>query len=359
MLIADYLAHGAPIGPQNLEQCLRVANVSDEVDCCMLLPTKKKINFSFDLYPPVKRIRKPAHLVDASYIEKYKRAYELIRALPSNDPRSLLKQGDTHCSMCTGAYLQPGTDAILHIHYSWLFFPWHRWFIYFHERILAKLLGDPTFALPFWNWDNQFDGNSMPAYFDDQNSSLYDPNRDANHAPPALIQLNGDFNTTNNREIIRENLNQMYQDVVAPSTASSFMGGIFRLGYSFSSIDEQSEEIGGVFDNEVHGNVHAWVGNPLLPRRIDMGSFDRAGRDPIFYAHHANVDRLWDVWRFSLPSGPRPLFSDPDFLNASFIFYDEDQNLVKVTVRDCLDNSRLGIFYPSVPADGLWMHHTP
>jgi polyphenol oxidase len=42
----------------------------------------------------------------------------------------------------------------LEIHFGWLFFAWHRFF-YFHEHILAKLLDDDTFALPFWNWDNQ------------------------------------------------------------------------------------------------------------------------------------------------------------------------------------------------------------
>ena len=27
-----------------------------------------------------------------------------------------------------------------------------RFYLYFHERILGKLIGDDTFALPFWNW---------------------------------------------------------------------------------------------------------------------------------------------------------------------------------------------------------------
>ncbi|MFS7947023.1 putative catechol oxidase [Helianthus anomalus] len=40
-------------------------------------------------------------------------------------------------------------DIEIQIHNSWLFFPFHRWYLYFYERILGKLINDPTFALPF------------------------------------------------------------------------------------------------------------------------------------------------------------------------------------------------------------------
>ena len=51
-----------------------------------------------------------------------------------------------------------------------------------------------------------------------------------------------------------------------------------------------------------------------------MGTFTSAARDPVFYAHHSNVDRLWDVWRFHLPDGERHDFNETDFLDAEFVF---------------------------------------
>lgn len=46
--------------------------------------------------------------------------------------------------------------------------------------------------------------------------------------------------------------------------------------------------------NGVHGSVHVRTGG-------DMGSVPTASYDPIFYLHHANVDRLWAQWQASHP----------------------------------------------------------
>src|SRR5438445_11165469 len=34
------------------------------------------------------------------------------------------------------------------------FFPWHRGYLYFFERILRKMANDPEFVLPYWKWDD-------------------------------------------------------------------------------------------------------------------------------------------------------------------------------------------------------------
>jgi tyrosinase len=39
-----------------------------------------------------------------------------------------------------------------------------------------------------------------------------------------------------------------------------------------------------------HDNVHMWVGG-------HMGQIPYAAFDPIFWAHHTMVDRLWRVWQ--------------------------------------------------------------
>jgi hypothetical protein len=32
------------------------------------------------------------------------------------------------------------------------------------------------------------------------------------------------------------------------------------------------------------------------PNIKDMGIYYASGRDPIFYAHHTNIDRQWEAW---------------------------------------------------------------
>ena len=74
--------------------------------CCPPNLNATPVSFQF---PPVKgplRIRQPAHMVDQAYIDKYNKAYTLMRNLPDSDPRSLLQQQKVHCAYCNGAYYQ-------------------------------------------------------------------------------------------------------------------------------------------------------------------------------------------------------------------------------------------------------------
>ncbi|MCO5602171.1 hypothetical protein L7F22_056299 [Adiantum nelumboides] len=121
------------------------------------------------------------------------------------------------------------------------------------------------------------------------------------------------------------------------------------MGMDLTSSMVINAPLGGRLENGVHNDVHFWNGNPDLPLFQDMGTFTTVAKDPIFYGHHSNVDRLWDKWKSGLPGGRRVDHDDADFLNAEFYFYDETASLVKVTVRDALDNSKLGVSYPTVP----------
>jgi polyphenol oxidase len=93
-----------------------------------------------------------------------------------------------------------------------------------------------------------------------------------------------------------------------------------------------------------------------------MGTYYSAARDPIFYLlHHANSE-VWlelDLDDDDDP-GNRPRhadFTDPDWLDSSFLFYDEDARLVRVTVRDMLDMGRLRYTYGEV--DMPWLKARP
>ncbi|KAH6800080.1 hypothetical protein C2S52_000544 [Perilla frutescens var. hirtella] len=347
----------APISAPDITECLpaEVPEGTPPTDCCP--PTTAEIiDFQFPSETEL-RVRPAAHLVDADYVAKFNRAVELMRALPDDDPRSFSQQADVHCAYCSHGYDQRGFPNLeLQIHSSWLFFPFHRYYLYFFERILGKLIDDPTFAFPFWNWDSPA-GMQMPSIYTYPNSSLYDPLRDQAHLPPTIIDLNfngadsdSDSNTPDDQRI-QTNLNIMYRQMVSNAkTPLLFFGSPYRRG------DPPNPGAGSV-ENVPHGPVHVWTGDPTQPNREDMGTFYSAGRDPIFFAHHANIDRMWNVWKTL--GGRRRDLTDPDYLNASFVFYDENARLVRVKVRDCLDHTKLGYTYQDVEIPWLNSRPTP
>ncbi|GER36493.1 polyphenol oxidase [Striga asiatica] len=275
-----------------------------------------------------------------------------MRALPDSDPRSFRQQANVHCAYCDGAYDQTNLpDLELQVHNSWLFFPWHRWYIYFFERILGKLIDDSNFAIPYWNWDSPA-GMSIPLMYTDPTSALYDPLRDPTHQPPTTVNLN--FSSPGETavspdQLIRRNLTVMYRQMVSNAkTPRLFFGSPYRRG-------DEPNPGGGSIENSPHGPVHGWTGDSSQPNFENMGNFYSAARDPIFYGHHANIDRMWTIWKTL--GGRRKDISDPDYLNASFVFYDENAQMVRVRVRDCLDEAQLGYAYQDV--DVPWLNTKP
>uniref|UniRef100_A0A6N2NH22 Tyrosinase copper-binding domain-containing protein n=1 Tax=Salix viminalis TaxID=40686 RepID=A0A6N2NH22_SALVM len=338
--LSDPFAHAKPIQPPDISDCSVINEPDPEnpTNCCPPL-TRKIIDFKLPSRNDPLRIRRPAHLVDDDYIAKYNRAIALMKQLPEDDPRNFTQQANVHCAYCDGGYHQVGMpDLNYQVHFSWLFFPWHRYYLYFYERILGKLIDDPTFALPFWNWDSP-QGMQIPAFFADPTSAVYDPLRDKNHQPPKIIDL--DFPDPVQ---VASNLNVMYRQMVTAKYPTLFMGRPYRAG-------DEPEPGAGSLEDVPHTTVHIWTGDADQANRENMGVFYAAARDPIFFAHHGNIDRLWEVWK-KLPGGKRQNFTDPDWLDAAFLFYDENANLVRVKIRDCLDTTKLRYGFQDVASPG-------
>ncbi|KAF9590617.1 hypothetical protein IFM89_035935 [Coptis chinensis] len=348
----DRLATGAPIMPPDLSKCgpADLPAGSQPTNCCP--PTGLNIiDFKLPSSSTPMRVRPAAHLVDDAYIAKYSKAIALMKALPDDDPRSFKQQANIHCAYCDGAYDQIGfPDLEIQVHNSWLFFPFHRYYLYFHEKILGSLIGDPTFTLPFWNWDAP-GGMRMPTFYADRNSPLYNTLRDAKHQPPTMVDLDYDLTDPKISEQAQININLsiMYRQVVSNGkTAQLFLGSPYRAG-------DEPDPGQGSLENVPHGPVHLWCGDRTQPNQEDMGNFYSAGRDPIFFAHHSNVDRMWSIWKRL--GGKRNDFTDPDWLNAGFLFYDENKQLVRVKVRDCLDSKNLRYTYQDVEIP--WLNYKP
>ncbi|XWS62777.1 hypothetical protein CRYUN_Cryun06bG0039900 [Craigia yunnanensis] len=308
------------------------------------------VDFQFpDPQSPL-RVRRPAHLVDDNYIAKYNKALSIMKSLPYDDPRSFVRQANLHCLFCTGAYDQQNSNAPISIHRTWLFFPWHRMMIYFHERIICSLIGDDTFALPYWAWDIP-EGMVIPNMYSNMSLSFFHTQRDFSHFPPHVADLN--YVSENNlspQEQLDTNLAFMYNQMISGARKTElFMGCTYKAG------EEGYCNGPGTIELAPHNTLHTWVGSSLNPGREDMGKFYSAARDPIFYAHHSNIDRLWEVWR-KIHKHQLDI-KDPDWLDSFFFFYDENLRLVKVKVRDVLDITKLGYSYEEV--DHPWLNKRP
>jgi tyrosinase len=59
-------------------------------------------------------------------------------------------------------------------------------------------------------------------------------------------------------------------------------------------------------ESEIHNLVHGWVSG-------DMGVIGTAAFDPIFWSHHAMIDRIWWLWQVRNGNGN----ISPDLLDAS------------------------------------------
>ncbi|XVE49036.1 hypothetical protein DITRI_Ditri01bG0049700 [Diplodiscus trichospermus] len=307
------------------------------------------VDFKFPDPQSSVRVRRPAHLLDESYIAKYNKALSIMKSLPYDDPRSFARQANLHCLFCTGAYEQQNSDTALSIHRTWLFFPWHRMMIYFHERIIGSLIGDDTFAFPVWTWDIP-EGMMMPDFYVNRSLAFFHTQRDFSHFPPQLADLDyfADVNISR-AEQLDENLAFMYNQMVSGARKTElFMGCTYKANDGYCNGP-------GTVESAPHNTLHTWVGSNLNPGREDMGKFYSAARDPIFYAHHANIDRLWEVWR-DIHKHELDI-KDPDWLNSFFYFYDENLKLVKTKVRDVLDISKLGYSYEEV--DRPWLNKRP
>ena len=269
---------------------------------------KTPIKWTPDSNPILPRLA-ASTLGDAD-VTKLRSAYAALRNLTTtqpDDPRGWLQQGDKHCWNCGGGLDQQAGEEI---HGSWLFLPWHRAFLYFHERILGSLINDKSLRLAYWDWDNSAHRGVPPAWLTPNNTAnpLFDANRSAvagNQLPNSLVGP------------------QIINPIVGAPTFAQFGG---------------SASGAGSLENGPHGGVHIWCGNTALNSgTADMGLLDTAAQDPLFWAHHANIDRLWTVWLAAAGTHKNPTSST--WLKHKFTFWDEQKRWVSITVADVINLS--------------------
>jgi tyrosinase len=205
----------------------------------------------------------------------YAKAIKAMQALPTTNPLSWAYQAAIHGTTLSGSHPAWRTCQ----HGTPYFWSWHRMYLYWFERIIRKMSGDPNFALPYWNYESASE-RQLPAPFRDPASPLYTVNRGAGWNSGAA---------------------SLSSSAVATS-------GFMPLIPYFSA---QS-----ACEGTPHGSVHVSIGGW-------MGSVPTAAQDPIFYLHHSNIDRWWNLWLKQGGGRTDPL-TDTAWKTTKFLFFDEN-----------------------------------
>jgi len=233
-------------------------------------------------------VRRNASTMAASdpILRGYRIAIKAMRALPNSNPCSWFYQAAIH-----------GTTDPANLP-SWntchtdptFFWAWHRMYLYWFERIVRKQSGMYDWAVPYWDWTNAAE-RSLPAPFRDSASLLYDGSR------------NGPINAG---------------DPLSAGLATSVNNAMLLLDY-FST---QSSI------NGPHGSVHTTIGG-------NMFAVESAAQDPIFWAHHAQVDRIWNLW-LAQGGGRSSPVGNSTWRNTTYTFFDECCQPVRMKGCDVL-----------------------
>jgi polyphenol oxidase len=284
---------------------------------------------------PQPRHRRCLHAVasDPAALAQLTKAYAAMKNLQStpDNPLNWCNQANLHymhCSDASGNYLM--------IHYGWYFLPWHRAYLYFYESILGQLISDNTFALPYWDWTNY---PYVPSPLFDPNSVLNDTNRDIDASSIVTPQTDPEV-----YNVIRQPFIDYLKGL--PTFTPAFAGGASFGGYPD---DVQADgRYQGHLEAYPHNAIHGWVGG----NDGDMGSFDTAARDILFFAHHANIDRLWDVWRGTNATPAHTNPANPEWANQWFNFWAPDGTPVSNKVSDTVDLTRMNVVYDDCQPQG-------
>lgn len=205
-----------------------------------------------------------------------------------------------------GIHGAPAPGWCIHHQATPLFLPWHRAYLYFLERALRDQV--PQARLPWWDW-------SSPEAHREGIPKAYGTKRPKGKKNP------------------------LYEAAVARgSSRPGWPKKTSRDPGRFAARLPSSTEVRDVLDTEdfadftqrlegIHDTVHVWVSGT-------MAQVDFAAYDPIFWAHHCMIDRIWRIWQQRHPAVTLP---------ARLL--DTALRPFEMTVRETLDVTALGYDY--------------
>lgn len=196
------------------------------------------------------------------------------------------------------------------VHFGPAFLPWHRHFLLRLEREMQ--VSNPSVSLPYWDWtradSRDLDAEPWKSFFG------------------ARENQGGRFDHWSYERAPT-------QGGSLPSLQSVGLGQQAATYMEFRRLEQPTG-----FQHH-HAGAHQWVGG-------DMDS-PEAPRDPLFYLHHCNMDRLWAMWQRNHPDALQySLEDDPAYQRYDNAFVElDDQMASGATPGSMLDHVRLGYHY--------------
>jgi Common central domain of tyrosinase/Polyphenol oxidase middle domain len=265
-------------------------------------------------------------------LEWYAKGVRVMQGKALEDPTSWAYQSAIHGLANTPP--PPGAPWNECQHGSWYFTPWHRMYLYHFEAIVRDAViaegGPQDWSLPYWNYERSTDALKIPPAFtektlpDGSDNPLRLANRrpDVNAGKPMLPQFASSTET----------MSDTYFTTPVDGTAGGFGGPETKFHHGFDGL-------AGDLEYQPHNIIHGWVGGL-------MNNPDTAALDPIFWLHHANIDRLWETWRITVDANP----TSKEWLNKKFKLRDKSGAAVEMAVSDVLKTTQLHYAYDKLPA---------
>lgn len=174
------------------------------------------------------------------------------------------------------------------------FLPWHRVYLYEFEQLLQTV--DPDITIPYWGWNNPAE-QTVPGWLVDVRPTVNIPRPGPGRITVTRFPGTQGFTLA---DVMASGVDPSIKSLTEVESTTDFT--------TFASGLES-----------IHDLVHVWVGG----RRGTMGRLDRAPTDPLFWMHHANIDRLWSQWQNNHP-GQRPVLQGRDTIMDPWAFTDND-----------------------------------
>lgn len=306
----------------------------------------------------------------------YARAIEAMLKLPCEHPHNWFRNAIVHLLDCP--------------HGNWWFYVWHRGYLGYFEETIRKYSGLIDFAFPYWDW------TALPEIPTGMFGGVLTPMADAYASTtlnidvfekairPALEEFWSTLSAAQLAQLALRgyaSVDEVWKDVdgngvagnisFAPTCTSRYLtrenakldaktaydvsafvigAGLFPqtfwsddISNSFTSNRTASHNTQpdkntkfSILEGLPHNLVHNYIGGspPLDPGPYGNMTNFLSPVDPIFFLHHSNMDRLWDVWERKQKRQKLPTLPTGDDLstlsNEPFLFFvDADGNYLK------------------------------